>query len=88
MGNLARVRVEMNPKDEYSEGAFRRMFAAFKNAYKAEGIGHAYKQHQTFESKSRKKRRKKRESEINRIKNKLRDNFQQQLGKKNNEQKN
>lgn len=88
MSNLARVRVEMNPKDEYSEGAFRRLFAAFKNACKDAGVMHTYKQHQTYESKSRKKRRKQRESEIARIKNKLRMNFQQQLGKKNNEQKN
>lgn len=87
MANLARVRVEMNPRDEYSEGAFRRLHAAFKNACKDAGVLHTYKQHQTFESESRKKRRKQRESEISRIKNKLRENFQQQIGKKN-EQKN
>lgn len=86
MANLVRVRVEASSKDD-SDGAFKRLFTAFKNACKDAGIQHAYKQHQTYESKSRKKRRKQLESEIARIKNKLRENFQQQ-GKKNNEQKN
>jgi hypothetical protein len=88
MSNVARVRVEMNSKDDYSEGAFKRLFTAFKNACKDAKIQNTYKQHATYESKSRKKRRKKRESEIARIKNKLKENFQQQYGKKNNEQKN
>jgi ribosomal protein S21 len=87
MANLVRVRVEANSKDD-SDGAFKRLFTAFKNACKDAGIQHAYKQHQTYESKSRKKRRKQRESEIAGIKNTLRENFQQQQGKKNNEQKN
>jgi len=86
MANLVRVRVESTSKDD-SDGAFKRLFTAFKNACKDAGIQHAYKQHQTYESKSRKKRRKQRESDIARLKNKLRANFQQQQGK-NNEQKN
>jgi ribosomal protein S21 len=82
--NVARVRVEVNPKDD-PEVAFKRMFIAFKIACTDAGIMHTYKQHETFESKTRKKRRKQRDAEIARMKNKLRENFlQQQLqqGKK------
>jgi ribosomal protein S21 len=78
--NVTRVRVEINPKDD-SDGAFRRMFMAFKSACTDAGIMHTYREHQTYESKSRKKRRKGRESEIARMKNKLKENFLQQ-GKK------
>jgi ribosomal protein S21 len=86
MANLVRVRVEANSKDD-SDGAFKRLFTAFKNACKDAGIQYEYKRHQTYESKSKKKRRKQRESEIARLKNNLKVNFQQHQGK-NNEQKN
>ena len=81
MANVTRVRVELDPKDQ-SDGAFKRLFIAFKNACKDDNIKHDYKQHATYESKSRKKRRKKREAEIACIKNKLKENFLQQ-GKNN-----
>lgn len=80
MKNAVRVRVEANPKDD-PDVAFRRMFIAFKSTCTEAGIMHCYKQHETYESKSRKRRRKKRESEIARMKNKLKENFLQQ-GKK------
>ena len=76
MGNIVRIRVEMNPKEEDKEIA-RRMHIAFKNAYKDSGIAHTAKRYETYESKSRKKRRKQRESEIMRMKAKLKDNFLQ-----------
>jgi ribosomal protein S21 len=80
--NVTRVRVEINPKDD-PEVAFRRMFGAFRIACTDAGIMHTYKQHETYESKTRKKRRKKREAELVRMKQKLRENFlQQQQGKK------
>jgi len=78
--NATRVRVEVNPKDD-PEVAFRKMFVAFNRACTDAGIMHTYKQHETYESKTRKKRRKLRESEIARMKNKLKENFLQQ-GKK------
>lgn len=80
MSNVARVRVEANPKDD-PDVAFRRMFIAFKSACTDAGIMHTYKQHETYESKTRKKRRKQRESEVARMRNKLKENFLQQ-GKK------
>lgn len=80
MGSKRNVRVEANPKDD-PEVAFRRMFIAFKIACTDAGIMHTYKQHETYESRTKKKRRKQRESEITRMKNKLKENFLQQ-GKK------
>lgn len=78
--NVTRVRVEANPKDD-PEVAFKRMFIAFKSACTDAGVMHTYKQHETYESKTKKKRRKQREAEITRMKSKLRENFLQQ-GKK------
>lgn len=78
--NVTRVRVEANPKDD-PEVAFRRMFIAFKIACTDAGIMRTYKLHETYESRTKKKRRKQRESEIARMKNKLKENFLQQ-GKK------
>jgi ribosomal protein S21 len=72
--NVTRVRVEINPKED-GDVAFRKMFAAFKSACMDARIIHTYKQHETYESKSMKKRRKKRESEIFRLKSKLKENF-------------
>lgn len=75
--NVTRVRVEANPKEEDREIAFKRMFINFKNACKDASIMQMYKQHETYESKSRKKRRKVRESEIARMKIKLKENLTQ-----------
>jgi ribosomal protein S21 len=74
--SIARVRVEIDPKDS-PEVAFKRMLIAFRNAYTDAGIANAVRQHETYESKSRKKRRKKRESEVALIRQKLRQNFLQ-----------
>ena len=74
--NATRVRVEATKYD--GDAALRR---AFKAACKDAGVMHTYKEHQTYESKARKKRRKQREFEITRMKNKLKENFLQQ-GKK------
>lgn len=79
--NIARVRIEVNSKEDDRDVAFRKMFMAFKSACTDAGIQHAYKQHETYESKPRKKRRKMREAEIARIKSTLKENFLQQ-GKK------
>jgi len=86
MANAVRVRVELkihNPHPSYEEReiAFKKMFTAFKKACTDSGVLHSYKQHEAFESKSRKCRRKKRESELQRLKAKLKENFTER-GKK------
>lgn len=86
MANAVRVRVELklyNPHPSYDEReiAFKRMFTAFKKQCSDSGVLHSYKQHETFESKSRKRRRKRRESELQRLKAKLKENFTER-GKK------
>jgi len=78
--NLARVRVEVNPKDD-PDIAGRKLIAAFHSACLDAGIKQTCKQYEAYESKSRKKRRKKRESDLARLKIKLRENFLQR-GKK------
>jgi len=75
MGKMVRVRVEVNPKEDDRELAFRKMHMAFKKSCAEAGIMHTFRQHETFESKSRKKRRKSREAEVARLKTKLRENF-------------
>ena len=80
MSNITRVRVEINSKDD-SEIAFKKMLIGFNRACTEAGVMHHYKQHETYESKTRKKRRKHREAEIARMKQKLKENFVQQ-GKK------
>lgn len=80
--NTVRVRVELklhhsNPSYDEREMAFRRMFAAFKKQCSDSGVLHEYKQHESYESKSRKRRRKKNESELQRLKAKLKENFTQ-----------
>lgn len=80
MASATRVRVELrhyNPNasaDERDSG-FRQMFKAFKKQMSDSGVLHTYKQHETFESRSRKRRRKDREAEVQRLKNKLKENF-------------
>lgn len=80
MANRVRVRVEMrhgqgggNEEERYM--AFKRLFTAFKKAVDEDGVMNTYKQHQTFESKPRKKRRKKHEAERALLKQKLKENF-------------
>jgi ribosomal protein S21 len=80
MGNVVRVRIDVSPKEEDRDVAFRKMFTLFKKICADTGVIHTYKEHESFESKSRKKRRKSRESEIARMKAKLKENFLQ--GKK------
>ncbi len=80
MANIVRVRVEIDPDDKTASQpgltpAFWKLKKAFHKARQDAGIEHLYKQHEVFESKSRKARRKKRESEIARLKNKWRENF-------------
>jgi len=81
------VRVEMrdrhsNCSREEREMAFRRMFATFKRAVTDAGILHDHKEHECFESKRRKKRKKSRESELQRLKLKIRENFPNRKTKK------
>ncbi len=85
MSNVVRVRVELRQWHDDRDTAFKKMFTAFKRACTDNGVMHAYKQHESYESKSRKRRRKKRESEIQRLKAKLKENFMPQ-GKKGYEQ--
>ena len=77
MSNIAEFRVEVNPKEEDRSLAFKKMFENFKRTCKHADILRHYKQHETYESKSRKKRRKQRESESARLKTKLKENFMQ-----------
>lgn len=78
--SVVRVRVELRQYNPNAMGderdiAFKRMFTAFKKQCADTGVMHAYKQHESFESQSRKRRRKDREAEIQRLKNKLKENF-------------
>ena len=82
MANKARVHVELrqvvrDPNNEDRDIAFKRLFTAFKKACSEAGVMHAYRQHEAFESKSRKRRRKKREAELALLKTKLKENFPQ-----------
>jgi ribosomal protein S21 len=75
MANVARIRVEIDPKIEDREQAFRKMFSTFNGLCMDVGIKQTCKQYETYESESAKKRRKKREAEIQRFKARLRENF-------------
>lgn len=80
MGNIVQIRVELrnNPHShDDRESGFVKMFKAFKRAVDASGIMHEYKERQTYESKSTKRRRKKRESQAYILKMKLRENLLQ-----------
>jgi ribosomal protein S21 len=77
---VVRARAELrdlphNASYQEREIAFRKMFTAFKKQCTEAGILHQYKQHEYYESPGEKNRRKKRESEVQRLKNKLRENF-------------
>jgi ribosomal protein S21 len=83
MSNMVRVRVEaknFNPHASYDERdrEFRYMFSRFKKQCSEYGVMHSLKQHESYESMSRKKRRKKRESELIQLKTRLRENFSEQ----------
>ncbi len=73
MANIVRLRLELNPKDDDRESAFKKMFRAYVIA--SSDIGRSYRQKSTYESKATKKRRKKRESEVFKLKAKLKENF-------------
>lgn len=75
MANVARIRVNIDPKIEDREQAFKKMFNMFNGMCMDVGIKQICKQYETYESKSAKKRRKKREAEIQRFKARLRENF-------------
>lgn len=64
-----------NLSPQEREHEFKRMFTAFKKAVTEAGVLHSYKQHEHFESRGEKRRRKRRESEIQRLKAKLRESF-------------
>lgn len=77
---VVRARAELrdlpgNASYQDREYAFRKMFTAFKKACTEAGVLHHYKQHEYYESPGEKKRRKKRESDVQRLKAKLRENF-------------
>lgn len=57
------------------EIAFKKMHTIFKKQVAEAGILHAYKQHEYYESPGEKKRRKRKESNNQRLKAKLRENF-------------
>lgn len=81
--SLARVRVELkplsnNPTDTEREIAWRRLSAAFNKAYQKSGIANAARQKESYESPGRKRRRKAKESDMARLKAKLKENFSQQ----------
>ena len=82
MANMVRVRVEVSHREEDSYVAFKRMFAAFRGECIDAGIQRDYRRHETYESKSQKKRRKRKESDIMKLKAKLKENFISKQGKK------
>ena len=80
--SVSRVRVELRDlpptaSREDREMAFRKMHTAFKKAVTEAGVLHQYKQHEYYESPSEKKRRQKRESDLQKLKAKLRESFPQ-----------
>ncbi len=86
---LTRARVDMkdiSPHASYGEreNAFKNMMRAFKKACGDAGIQHDYRKHEYHESPGEKRRRKMRESEVNRLKAKLKENFGTQVRKREN----
>ena len=76
----ARVRVELrdihnNPSREERDSAFKRMHAIFKKAVADAGILASLKKYEYYESAGEKNRRKRKEANLQRLKNKLRENF-------------
>jgi len=77
--NVARVRVEARERHpghyEDRDKEFRALLGRFRKAVSEAGIINTYKQHETYESKGRKRRRKRREAETSRLKAQLKENF-------------
>ena len=75
------VRVELkNPVSHFAgkeerEREFKKLFTLFKKQCAEAGVLQSCKQHESFESNSRKRRRKKRAAELARLKDKLKENF-------------
>jgi len=85
--SVVRVRVELRELHpsagrEDRDFSFRKMHSAFKKAVTDAGVLHEYKQHEYYESPSEIKRRKKRESDLQKLKAKLRENFPQKKSSK------
>jgi ribosomal protein S21 len=74
--------VSANASWQEKEAAFRKMFIQFKRSVADAGILHEYKKHEYYESPGQKRRRKRKESENQRLKNKLRESFPERSGKK------
>lgn len=75
-----RVRVDLrdvspNASKEERDAAFKRMKDTFKRAVADAGILHNLKKYEFYESTGEKKRRKRKEANLERLKNKLRENF-------------
>lgn len=75
MANAVRLRVELKKKynDDYKN--FKEMFYEFKKRVNQSGILHEYKEHQTFMSDSRKARLKRRESDKERLLERITENL-------------
>lgn len=94
--SCTRVKVVMrdlpaNASYQDREIAFRKLFSAFKKAVADAGVLHQYKRHEYYESPGEKRRRKKRESELQLLKAKLRENFpekKKKADKKDNKKRN
>jgi ribosomal protein S21 len=83
--SVARARAELKdvpPNASYQEReiAFKKMFSAFKKQCTDAGIQHSYKQHEHYETPGERRRRKARESEVARLKAKLKENFPEKKG--------
>lgn len=59
MANAVRVRIELKKKYNDPEKNFKELFHEFKKRVNAAGVLHTLKEHQSYESRSRKARRKK-----------------------------
>lgn len=80
MANKIRAKATLREKEslqsrEELEIAYRKLLGAFRNACKDAGVLHTIKMCRHYESPGRKKRRKLRESEVARLKAKLKENF-------------
>lgn len=78
--SAVRARAELkdlpyNASHDERWSAFKKLLSAFNKACAANGVQHDYKKHEHYESPGEKKRRKRRESDVNRLKAKLKENF-------------
>jgi ribosomal protein S21 len=77
---VIRARVVMrdlphNASRQDKEIAFKKLLSAFNKAVAEARVLHEYKKHEYYESPSEKRRRKKRESELQKLRAKLSENF-------------